>query len=215
MLDENLIADLVRRKVVSDTFRRLAPDKKLLIYRTATGLFGRYGYDGLAVDRICHDAGVSKGSFFQYFESKSHLLEFAVLAFDDILDKWVAGLRQAETAVFARDRLRYLYDALVVNAKLHPTDQQFFLFVSHGLDHSGVVLEGIDLERHFRLYVREIIQRGVQVGEIRADFDFDLTEYLVSVILEALLRRQFSGRHLYRRRIEEYLVSFLFDGIKA
>jgi AcrR family transcriptional regulator len=215
MLDENLIADLVRRKVVSDTFRRLAPEKKLLIYRTATGLFGRYGYDGLAVDRICHDAGVSKGSFFQYFESKSHLLEFAVLAFDDILDKWVAGLRQAETAVFARDRLRYLYDALVVNAKLHPTDQHFFLFVSHGLDHSGVVLEGIDLERHFRLYVREIIQRGVQVGEIRADFDFDLTEYLVSVILEALLRRQFSGRHLYRRRIEEYLVSFLFDGIKA
>lgn len=215
MLDENLIAELVRRKVVSDTFRRLAPDKKLLIYRTATGLFGRYGYDGLAVDRICYDAGISKGSFFQYFESKSHLLEFTVLAFDDVLAKWVAELRRAETAVFARDRLTYLYDALVVNAKLRPTDQQFFLFVAHGLDHAGVVLEGIDPERHFRQYVREIIQRGVQVGEIRGDFDVELTEYLVSVIIEALLRRQFSGRHLFRRRIEDYLISFLFDGIKA
>lgn len=61
MLDENVIADLVRRRVVSDTFRRLTPDKKLLVYRAATHLFGEYGYDGLAVDRICHDAGISKG----------------------------------------------------------------------------------------------------------------------------------------------------------
>jgi AcrR family transcriptional regulator len=215
MLDENVIADLVRRRVVSDTFRRLTPDKKLLVYRAATHLFGEYGYDGLAVDRICHDAGISKGSFFQYFESKSHLLEFTILVFDDYLAKWVAELRQNEKTAMARDRLRYLYDSLVVNAKLHPTEQKFFLFVTHALDHAGVVLEGIDLERHFRAYVREIVTRGAQTGEIRGDFDVDLTEYLVSMIVEALLRRQFSGHHVPVKRTEEYLISFLFDGIKA
>jgi len=215
MLDENVVAGLVRREVVSDTFRRLPPDKKLQIYQAATRLFGEYGYDGLAVDRICHEAGISKGSFFQYFESKSHLLEFAILVFDDYLTKWVAELRHGETAALARDRLRYLYDSLVINAKLHSSEQKFLLFVTHGLDHAGVMLEGIDLERHFRDYVREIVQRGVQTGEIRGDFDVDLTEYLVSVIIEALLRRQFSGRHTPRHRTEEYLISFLFDGIKA
>jgi len=215
MLDENLVAQLVQRKVVSDTFRRLTPDKKQQIYRTVTALFGRYGYDGLAVDRICREAGISKGSFFQYFESKSHLLEFAVLIFDDYLERWVTDLRRDETAVLARDRLRYLYVSLVINAKLHTSEQKFFLFVTHGLDHAGVILEGIDLERNFRLYVREIVQRGVKTGEIRADVDFDLTEYLVSMILEALLRRQFSGRQIPRRQTQEYLISFLFDGIKA
>jgi AcrR family transcriptional regulator len=215
MLDENVIADLVRRRVVSDTFRRLTPDKKLQVYRAATTLFGEYGYDGLAVDRICHDAGISKGSFFQYFESKSHLLEFTILVFDDYLAKLVAELRQNEKTAMARDRLRYLYDSLVVNAKLHATEQKFFLFVTHALDHAGVVLEGIDLERHFRQYVREIVTRGVQTREIREDFDVDLTEYLVSMIIEALLRRQFSGRHMPLKRTEEYLISFLFDGIKA
>ena len=215
MLDENVIADLVQRRVVSDTFRRLPPDKKLQVYDAATRLFGEYGYDGLAVDRICHDAGISKGSFFQYFESKSHLLEFTILVFDDYLAKWVVELLETEQAALARDRLKYLYDSLVVNARLHQSEQKFFLFVTHGLDHAGVKLEGIDLERHIREYVREIVRRGVQTGEIRGDFDVDLTEYLVSMLLEALLRRQFSGRHMPLRRTEEYLISFLFDGIKA
>jgi len=215
MLDENVVSDLVRRRVVSDTFRRLTPDKKLQVYRAATRLFGEYGYDGLSVDRICHDAGISKGSFFQYFESKSHLLEFTILVFDDYLAKWVAELRQNEKSALAKDRLRYMYDSLVVNAKLHQSEQKFFLFVTHGLDHAGVMLEGIDLERHLRLYVKEIVTRAVQTGEIRGDFDVDLTEYLVSMILEALLRRQFSGRRVPLHRTGEYLISFLFDGIKA
>lgn len=215
MLDENVVIELVGRKVVSDTFRRLTPDKKAQIYQAATRLFGTYGYDGLSVDRICREAGISKGSFFQYFESKSHLLEFTILIFDDSLAKWAADLRAAETVALARNRLAYLYDALVVNAKIHTSEQRFFLFVTHGLDHAGVVLEGIDLERHFRSYVEEIVTRGVETGEIRGDVEVDLTGRLVSMLIGALLQRQFSGRFLPRRRTEEYLISFLFDGIKA
>lgn len=215
MLDENVIIELVRRKIVSDTFRRLPPEKKDQIYRAAIRLFGEYGFDGLAVDRICREAGISKGSFFQYFESKSHLLEFTILLFDDYLGKWVAEMRASETAALARDRLKYLYDSLVSNARLHPPEQKFFLFVTHGLDHAGVVLEGIDLERHFRDYVEEIVTRAVQTGEIRGDFDADLTGFTVSILFEALLRSQFSGRHSQTAQVEEYLISFLFDGIKA
>jgi AcrR family transcriptional regulator len=215
MLDENVIAELVRREVVSDTFRRLPPQKKLQVYRAATALFGTYGYDGLSVDRICHDAGISKGSFFQYFESKSHLLEFTILVLDDYLAKWVAELKQNESAVLARARIMYLYQSIVVNAKLHTSEQKFFLFVTHALDHSGVVFEGLELERHLVAYVREIVERGVQTGEIRRDFEVELTGYLVAIIMEALLRRHFSGRHLPLRQTEEYLISFLFDGIKA
>ena len=214
MLDENLVAELVKRKIVSDTFRRLTPEKKLQVYETAIRLFGEYGYDGLAVDRICHDAGISKGSFFQYFESKSHLLEFTILIFDDYLAKWVAELQRLETAVLLRDRIAYLYQSLVVNAKLHASEQKFYLFVTHALDHAGVVLEGIDLERHFRVYVEQITKRGVQTGEVRGDFEVELTASLVSIVIEALLLKQFSGRRLPRHQMEEYLVSFLFDGIK-
>jgi AcrR family transcriptional regulator len=215
MLDENVIAELADRKVITDTFRRLHPDKKLQVYRAAIGLFGRYGFDGLAVNRICREAGISKGSFFQYFESKSHLLEFTILLFDDYLTKWLAGIRSKETAGLARHRLKYLYQSLVTEAELHRHEQMFFLFVTHGLEHAGVVLEGIDLERHIREYVEEIVSRGVVTGEVRGDYDADLTGWLVATIIAALLRRQFAGPGPDHDRIADYLTSFLFDGIKA
>ena len=214
MLDENVVAELVRRGVVSDTFRRLTPGKKRLVYAAAVRLFGEYGYDGLAVDRVCHEAGISKGSFFQYFESKSHLLEFAILLFDDYVEKMVTEIKRQEGTAFVRDRLAYLYQSLVVNAKLHASEQKFYLFVTHALNHAGVVVEGVDLERHFRSYIEEIIDRAVETGEVRGDVDVELTGSLVSAVMETLLRRQFSGAGGPTQQMAEYLISFLFDGIK-
>ena len=212
-LDENIVAELVQRKVILDTFRRLAPDKKSRIYNTAIKLFGKYGYDGLAIDQLCEMAGISKGSFFQYFPSKSHLFEFVILVFDDYLERWVAEVKASETAVLAKDRLLFLYHALVINSKLFQDEEQFFLYITSTMSHSTVVIEGIDLSRHFHEYINEIIERGVQTKEIRGDFAVEITSYLVSLIIEGLIRRQFVDHSLHRRQTEEYLISFLFDGI--
>ncbi|MFH1687486.1 MAG: TetR/AcrR family transcriptional regulator [bacterium] len=214
-LDENLIVELVRRGVITQTFRRLDPDKKERIYRAALKLFGKFGYDGLSVDEVCHEGSISKGSFFQYFPSKTHLLEFAVLVFDHYLDELVAELRAGDRAARAADRLLYLYRSLAVNSRLYPDEERFYLFVTRALDHAAVSLEGIDLERHFSDYVVEIIERGETSGEIRGDFDSDLTGQLCSLIIAALVRRHYSGRQHRVRETGEYLISFLFDGIKA
>lgn len=214
-IDENTIADLVKRSIVTDTFRRLPLDKRERVYRTSIRLFGEYGYDGLSVDQFCREAGISKGSFFQYFPSKTHLLEFAILVFDDYLARWAAELREHEKAVMAPDRLLYFYRALVTNTRLHATEQKFYLFITHALHHAGVALQGFDLERHFHEYIAEIIARGVQTGEIRADYEVDLTGHLVSLIMGALVSREYRGQLYTRTEMEDYLVSFLFDGIKA
>ncbi len=214
-LDENLIAELSDAGVIFDTLRRLPPHKKERIYRTAIELFGEYGYDGLSIDRLCAQASISKGSFFQYFPSKSHLLEFAVLVFDNYLESVVNELRQNETAVLARDRLRYLYQALVVDSRLFAAEEKFYLFVTRAVDHSAIALKGLDLERHFYSYVTDIIDRGVQTGEIRSDFDVALTGQLCCLVVGALVTRHYAGDRRPHRHMEEYLVSFLFDGIKA
>jgi TetR/AcrR family fatty acid metabolism transcriptional regulator len=215
VLDENLVAELVDRGVITDTFRRLSPDKKSRLYRAAIRLFGEFGYDGLAIDQLCSEAGISKGSFFQYFPSKTHLLEFVILVFDDYLGKWVADIRKDETAALARDRLLYFHQALVVNSKLFRDEERFFLFITSAMNHSAVALEGIDPQRHIYEYVGDIIERGVVTGEIRGDFEVELTGYLVSLVIEGLVRRQFTSARLHRAETEEYLISFLFDGIKA
>jgi len=215
MINENLVAELVARKVVTDTFRRLGPAKKEQLYHTAITLFGEYGYDGLAVDRYCDEAAISKGSFFQYFPSKSHLLEFSILVFDDFLSSWMAEIRSREPVILVRDRLKYLYRAIIADSRIRRAEQKFYLFATNALDHAGVAIEGIELERHFQEYVEEIIRRGEETGEIRGDFDPNLTGYLVTLIMAGLVERQFSQKRLPSARVEEYLISFLFDGVKA
>ena len=214
-LDENMVAELVRRNVVTDTFRRLPTGKKARLYRVSIRLFGEYGYDGLAIDQLCDEAGISKGSFFQYFPSKTHLLEFAILMFDRYLDGWVTEIRQHEQAVLARDRLLHLYRSVVVNSILYEAEEKFYLFVTRALQHAAVALVGIDFERHFNDYITEIIRRGEETGEIRGDFDIDTTAHLVALVIGGLVGIKFGGSTVPRRQAEDYLVSFLFDGIKA
>jgi len=215
MLNENLITELVDREIVTDTFRRLPSEKKERVYRVTIELFSDYGYDGLSIDEICKYAGVSKGSFFQYFPSKSHLLEFDIIMFDDYLSRWMEEIKKNETASLARERILHFYRNLVVNTKLFKAEQQFYLFVTNSLHHARVTYEGLDLERHFHNYISEIIRRGVDTGEIRGDVEVELTAHLVSLIISALLTHQYTPQKVFYRKTEEYLITFLFDGIKV
>lgn len=49
-------------------------ETKNRIYETAYELFKKYGFDNVSVDSIVEAAGVSKGTFYVHFESKSSLI---------------------------------------------------------------------------------------------------------------------------------------------
>ena len=214
MIDENLIADLARRGVTTDTFRRLDANKKDFLYRTAVRLFGEYGYDGLPVDRFCAEAGISKGSFFQYFPSKTHLLEFTLFMFDSGLESWVREIGRQEKAVMARDRLKYAYESFVVNSRLTEDERKFYQFATHAIIHAGVEVAGIDLTRHIRAHLDQIVSRAIQTGEIRGDLSVELQSYLLNAFVQGLLDRTYVGRMLRTPNTAEGFITFLFDGMK-
>ena len=51
------------------------------IVRSARRLFNRHGFDGVSVDQIMADAGLTRGGFYSYFESKSDLYAEALACF--------------------------------------------------------------------------------------------------------------------------------------
>lgn len=214
MIDENVVQQAVRLKVVSDTFRRLTSDKKSTIYSAAIRLFGEYGYDGLSVDLLCQECRISKGSFFQYFPSKAHLLEFTVIMFDDYLRRWVAEIRAGDRFGLSRQRLLHLHEALLVNARVHAVEKRFYLFVTNALEHSAVRLEGLDLERHVYDYIREIVTRGEQTGEIRGDINIEITSRLVLQVFRGIMLRKELSRMVVQKE-GAALMTLLFDGLKA
>ncbi len=215
ILNENIINELVKRKVVSDTFRRLNADKKEKLYKTALWLFGKYGYDGLSVDQYCLQSRISKGSFFQYFPSKTHLLEFTLLLFDERLKVFVEQIRKAESRVLAKDRLQYLLISAISKSGLEAIEKKFYLFAANALHHSAVTVEGINIGRHINEYVNEIIKRGTETGEIRADIPALTAGIVVAGLFNSMLYRYFLNDSQPDDATVRSLISILFDGLKA
>ncbi|NWF63060.1 MAG: TetR/AcrR family transcriptional regulator [Chloroflexi bacterium] len=61
------------------TFLNLPEEKRMLITRAAIDEFAEYGFEAASINRIVAESGISKGSFYQYFEDKMdvfrHLLD--------------------------------------------------------------------------------------------------------------------------------------------
>jgi AcrR family transcriptional regulator len=53
---------------------------KMLILSSARTLFSEKGYNETAVEEICALAGVAKGTFFYYFESKQNIVRYIMAA---------------------------------------------------------------------------------------------------------------------------------------
>jgi AcrR family transcriptional regulator len=211
-LDENLILSLVKRKVISDTFRRLSAEKKERIYRSALSLFGEYGYDGLAVDRFCRDAGLSKGSFFQYFPTKTHLLELTILVFEHEFGELLKTVRAHDHGGRTKDRLRYAIRALVELAKNYPREWRFYGFVTTALVHSRVQVEEINVEATLREYVLEILQDGQTRREIRTDLHLPLVASSAVQLAKALTTFK-PDAVISHRTLEEQTITLLLEGM--
>jgi AcrR family transcriptional regulator len=72
--------------------RRSAPMTSLLV--AARDRFGREGYEAVSVGEICEDAGLAKGSFYLYFESKHAIFLAAALSTVDAVGEGLDMLGQ-------------------------------------------------------------------------------------------------------------------------
>ncbi|MCA2000505.1 MAG: TetR/AcrR family transcriptional regulator, partial [Chloroflexi bacterium] len=52
------------------TFLNLPEEKRQAVVRAAIDEFADYGFEASSVNRIVANSGISKGSFYQYFEDK-------------------------------------------------------------------------------------------------------------------------------------------------
>src|SRR5215470_15743412 len=144
--------------------RRSAETRKTL-FRSALELFARKGFANTTVEDITEAADVGKGTFFNYFPSKDHIL----LAFGEMqlskLEAAIAEARSSNTSV--EDFLRALPERMTQEPTRNPdivrTLLQAYLSTS-------VVREGmVDLQRRVHALHTQIMQMGQERGEIRTD----------------------------------------------
>jgi len=135
------------------------------LFRAALKLFAEKGFAETAVEDITEAADVGKGTFFNYFPSKDHIL----LAFAEMqLAKLEEAVRQARKT---NEPMPEFLRSLGVRMTQEPTRNPAIIraLLQAYLSTTPVREAMVELQRHVHALHSEMIQLGQQRGEIRGD----------------------------------------------
>lgn len=164
------------------TFLNLPDVKQKTIMESALKEFSSNDYENVSISAIVANAGIAKGSFYQYFNNKEdlycYLLEFVQRKqMEFILQKYPPGnekdfFTQAQNMIEAGVDFgfcypvynRIIYRALFGNLSVHQLTKQYF---------SSVYLN----------HTRQLISMGISMGAIREDINIDLVAHMLNLIM--------------------------------
>jgi AcrR family transcriptional regulator len=150
---------------VADRRQRRSAETRERLFRAALELFARKGFNETTVEDITEAADVGKGTFFNYFPSKDHIL----LAFGEMqLAKLESAIEEARrTGEPMPSFLRSLGVRMTQEPARNPSIIRALLLAYIS---TTAVREGtIDLQKRVHALHTQIIQLGQERGEIRND----------------------------------------------
>jgi AcrR family transcriptional regulator len=149
----------------SDRRQRRSADIRERLFRAALELFAQKGFAETTVEDITEAADVGKGTFFNYFPSKDHIL----LAFGEMqLSKLEAAIEMARRA---GEPMPDFLRSLGVRMTQEPTRNPAIIraLLQAYLSTTPVRAAMMDLQRRIHSLHTQMIQLGQDRGEIRND----------------------------------------------
>ncbi len=183
------------------TFSIISEEKRNRIYDAAALEFAREGYEKANIKNIADRAGVSKGSLYDYFDSKEEL-------YLDVCTHGISLSRRNIDSIIddGKDFFSQIGDifhqglAFVVK---YPQYAQLYVNISSsGMEQFADKLT-LAVEKHTADYYKSAIRRGIDEGFIRPDLDVDMSAFLINSMYVMMIISVVS-RH-YRIRLGEYL----------
>lgn len=150
---------------VPDRRQRRSAEIRQRLFRAALGLFAEKGFAETTVEDITNAADVGKGTFFNYFPSKDHI----VLAFGEMqLGKLEEAIQVARST---NEPMPKFLRALGVRMTQEPSRNPAIVraLLQGYLSTSPVREIMIDIQTRMHALLTQMIQLGQDRGEIRSD----------------------------------------------
>lgn len=163
-----------------ETFFNLHEAKRQAICQAALAEFAAHSFKQASINRIVAQAGIAKGSFYQYFDDKKDLFLYLLQQAGEVKMCYLAPvLQQAESMDFF-SLLRELYVAGLRFAQEHP---RYAAIGRHLLQEKENALYAEFMHENMPT-VQDIfsglLQQAMARCEIRSDIDLDLIAYFVA-----------------------------------
>ena len=144
---------------------------KKLIMQNALRLFQEKGYDFVSVEEITRASGISKGSFYTYFETKSDIIveEFWKIDryYESYATKYLSRFKTPAEKLkgFTLAQMQYIKDEIGVDSlKILYSNQ----ILGHNESRKKVI---VDPKRHWYRIIELIIVEGQIDGSFRSDIN--------------------------------------------
>lgn len=177
------------------------------IFEVAGRLFKEKGYDNTTVDEITKEAGIGKGTFFNYFPAKEALLQDFVkqkeeLVFDLVKDQLTQNISTKEK----------IKNILGLVAKSNEKDRELTkLFVFEHLKHYGHEERRSTSLNHL---IQVILEKGEKTGEFKIGLDSKMAAgNLTSIYFYSLMEWLWSKNDYSFAEDISKKIDMIFDGI--
>jgi AcrR family transcriptional regulator len=142
-------------------------ETKKSIFEIAGRLFKEKGYDNTTVDEITKEAGIGKGTFFNYFPTKEALLQDFIkqkeeLVFDLVKDQLTRNIP-------TKDKIKNI---LILVAKSNEKDRELTkLFVFEHMKHYG---QEERKSTSLNQLIQVIFEKGIKIEDFKIGLDYKM-----------------------------------------
>lgn len=165
------------------TFFNLPAEKRTAFIELAIEEFAGHDYAQASISRLVEQAGIAKGSFYQYFEDKRDLFLYLV---DLVGQEKMAMLAEhpppnPEMGIF--DYIHWLFEIGLEFQIAHPRLMQVGYRALYG---SNMPFQSESLERMKaagEAFYRDLVEQGMRQGDIDPDIDKDMAVFVLSTWL--------------------------------
>ncbi|MFI0479246.1 TetR/AcrR family transcriptional regulator [Actinomadura sp. 9N215] len=171
----------------TSTWFRLNVAKRERVFEVAMREFGENGYSTGSLNTIAREAGIAKGSLFQYFSDK---LEFYAFVCDEASRRVREEMqRRMERIDFDQPFDEWLVDAFCDWTEYmaeHPLERGVTAATNFELDNGVRSVVRDTANQHYLQVIRPLLRLWQERGEIREDADLDVIATWMMVILPFL-----------------------------
>ena len=179
---------------------RTSPRERLLT--AAAAILSRDGYAKLTMERVSHESGVAKTTLYRYWPTKSNL------CMDLYLWAAAAELRDPDTGDVSLDLKKIAWTVIRLQTRTF-AGPAFIGLIAEAHESPKIFSE---FSRRRRVLTRNVLQRGIDRGQLRRDTDLDL---VIDALGGAITFRLLQGHAPLNKRFVESLVSLILNGCRS
>jgi len=203
--------------LAKQTFLNLTEEKRNTILNAAIDEFAEYGFEASSINRIVANSGISKGSFYQYFEDKMDVFKYLM----DVIAKEKTDYYMSKHPTNAHlDTFEYFRWMIKTGAEFNSAYPRLVQAISRVL-----LLDGLYYGKDFAEYhkmqrdgITMMLSQAVRNGELDPSVDVELaviimetwTNAISTYILNEGMKQKDIMKWLRSAKTQEKIDKFLY-----